>query len=113
MPAVDAQGQRAMVKAANKKPESVAKSKATAKVKAKAKAIAKKKFLKRTHKRGEAVAHTVHDNMENKQVVQLVTTYVPDAAAKVQTWVDALNSGSLTVEQVMQAKDDIMTELSA
>ena len=113
MPAVDVQRQRAMVKAANKKPESVAKSKATAKVKAKAKAIAKKKFLKRTHKRGEAVAHTVHDNMENKQVVQLVTTYVPDAAAKVQTWVDALNSGSLTVEQVMQAKDDIMTELSA
>ena len=51
--------------------------------------------------------------MENKQVVQLVTTYVPDAAAKVQTWVDALNSGSMTVEQVMQAKDDIMTELSA
>ena len=54
----------------------------------------------------------MHDNTEGKQVVQLVNTYVPDAGAKVQTWVDSLNSGSLTVEQVLQAKEDIMQALA-
>ncbi|CAE7460810.1 unnamed protein product [Symbiodinium microadriaticum] len=120
LPAVDVRGQRALVKAAAKKPtaDGPAAAKAKAKVTAKAKAATaapkrqKKLYIRRTHKRGDAIAYALVDNIQDKQLVQLVNTYVPDAATKVQTWVDALNSGTLTVEQVIQEKDDIMKSLA-
>ena len=118
LPAVDVRGQRALAKAAAKKPtaDGPAAPKAKAKVKAKAATAApkrqKKLYIRRTHKRGDAIAYALVDNIQDKQLVQLVNTYVPDAATKVQTWVDALNSGTLTVEQVIQEKDDIMKSLA-
>ena len=120
LPAVDVRGQRALAKAAAKKPtaDGPAAAKAKAKVTAKAKAATaapkrqKKLYIRRTHKRGDAIAYALVDNIQDKQLVQLVNTYVPDAATKVQTWVDALNSGTLTVEQVIQEKDDIMKSLA-
>ncbi|CAE6958875.1 unnamed protein product [Symbiodinium sp. CCMP2592] len=106
LPPVDVRAQRALAKAAAKPtadaPAGVPKAKAGNKAKAAApkRKQEKKSFLRKTHKRGESIAYTVHDNMQNKQVVQLVNTYVPDAATKVQTWVDSLNTGTLTLEQV-------------
>ena len=118
LPPVDVPAQKFPVKQAAKTPKGQCKAKTKTKAKAKpaassaSTARSKKLYLRKQHKRGDAIAYTVHDNTEGKQVVQLVNTYVPDAGAKVQTWVDSLNSGSLTVEQVLQAKEDIMQALA-
>lgn len=112
LPAVDVRGQKALAKAKAKKPKAKAKV-ANAKAAAPKRKQQKKLYIRRTHKRGEAIAYALHDNIQDKQIVQLVNTYVPDAATKVQTWVDAMNSGTLTLQQVVQEKEDIMKALVA